>query len=83
MTAPLDLDELLAQEEAEHAFAARRDARMRALWAEAEAALRADIGLVIELAEMASATARGERVIPTEARAARRLRQEGAQLSRH
>ncbi|MCI1019382.1 hypothetical protein HWD99_12165 [Microbacterium sp. C5A9] len=40
---PMDLDELLALED-------KRDAE-RLLWAEADAAFRADVGLVIEIAK--------------------------------
>lgn len=64
MSTSLDLDEIIAQEDAQREFAARRDARMRALWAEADAAIRSDVGLVIELAKAASAVARGERLPP-------------------
>lgn len=67
MEPPLDLDELLAQEDAERDFAARRDERMRALCAEADVAIRTDPEYVIELAKMASAAARGERLPPLSA----------------
>lgn len=64
MSDPLDLDELIAREDAQREVAARRDERTRALWVEADAAIRSGVGLVIELAKAASAVARGDRLPP-------------------
>lgn len=57
----LDFDELMAQEEAERAAAVQRDARMRSLWAEADAAIRSDPSYAIALAEEAHAAIAFER----------------------
>lgn len=74
MSAPLDFDEILRQEEikAKHS---RLTARFAPLWAESDRALRTDVGLVIEITEMASAARRGERVVPLAALDARRIRE--------
>ncbi|WEK62084.1 MAG: hypothetical protein P0Y60_04830 [Candidatus Microbacterium colombiense] len=64
MPAVMDLDALLSHEDAHREFVARRDERMRALWAAGDAALRADPELVIELAKAAGAVARGEPLPP-------------------
>lgn len=53
MSEPTDLDELLAREDGERALAARREMRMRALWVEAEAAIRTDPQYAIDIAEEA------------------------------
>lgn len=50
----MDLDQILKQEDEERDAAARRDVRMRALWAEAEAAIRVDVEYTIELAKEAN-----------------------------
>lgn len=61
MAAPMDLDELIAQEDEQREVAARRDARMRALWADADAAIRTDPSYAIALAEEVNAVIAFER----------------------
>ena len=81
-----DFDEILRQEDAARCEAAarrERNARMMArfapLWAEAEEAIRTDVGTAVELAEYVGATLRGERsVLPAGALQARRMREERA-----
>lgn len=60
---PPDFDAILAQDE-ERARNARLTARFAPLWAEADAAIRSDVGLVVELAKAAGAAARGEPLPP-------------------
>lgn len=54
MTAPLEPDVITATDDIGNDADARREARMRALWAEAEAAIRVDVEYTIELAKEAS-----------------------------